>query len=210
MRICLISVEIFAWGKYGGFGRATRAIGRELAARGHTVFAVVPRRQGQRPVELLDGITVLGFSPWAPWTAARLLRDCDADIYHSCEPSFGTYLALQVMPDRKHMVTFRDPRDARDWKMEYDLPSLQADLCGIATSHDSVPGRVGHHRPHPYLHRTLPQWFSDDFSTVASTDLPTGAKNRLTGAGNVQSSWPCPLDAGLKSMDCRNRATQCS
>src|SRR5690606_27640366 len=26
MRICLISVEIFAWGKYGGFGRATRTI----------------------------------------------------------------------------------------------------------------------------------------------------------------------------------------
>ena len=41
MRICLISVEIFAWGKYGGFGRATRTIGRELAQRGHEVFAVV-------------------------------------------------------------------------------------------------------------------------------------------------------------------------
>jgi len=27
MRICLISVEIFSWGKYGGFGRATRIIG---------------------------------------------------------------------------------------------------------------------------------------------------------------------------------------
>jgi len=66
MRICLISVEIFAWGKYGGFGRATRLIGRELARRGHKVSAVVPRRQGQRRVEDLDGITVLGFSPWQP------------------------------------------------------------------------------------------------------------------------------------------------
>ena len=28
------------------------------------------------------------------------------------------------MPDRKHVVTFRDPRDFSDWKMEYDLPSL--------------------------------------------------------------------------------------
>jgi len=36
MRVCLISVEIFAWGKYGGFGRATRLIGRELAKRGWT------------------------------------------------------------------------------------------------------------------------------------------------------------------------------
>lgn len=124
MKICLISVEIFAWGKYGGFGRATRTIGRELAKRGHEVFAVVPKRPGQRAVEILDGIRVLGFSPWTPWASSRLFRDCGADIYHSCEPSFGTYLARKAMPDRKHIVTFRDPRDLRDWKMEYDLPSL--------------------------------------------------------------------------------------
>ena len=37
MRICLICVEIFAWGKYGGFGRATRMIGRELVRRGRDV-----------------------------------------------------------------------------------------------------------------------------------------------------------------------------
>ena len=37
MRICLIAVELFAWGKYGGFGRATRTIGRELVKRGIAV-----------------------------------------------------------------------------------------------------------------------------------------------------------------------------
>ncbi len=124
MRICLISTEIFAWDKYGGFGRATRLIGRELATRGHTVFAVVPRRSGQGAVEQLDGITVLGFDPWRPWAATPLLRECDAQIYHSCEPSFGTYLAMRAMPDRRHLVTFRDPRDFRDWRMEFELPSL--------------------------------------------------------------------------------------
>ena len=124
MRICLISVEIFAWGKYGGFGRATRLIGRELARRGHQVFAVVPRRRGQRQVEDLDGITVLGFSPWQPFTAIALLREADADIYHSCEPSLTSYLALRAMPDRRHMVTFRDPRNARDWLLEFARPSL--------------------------------------------------------------------------------------
>ena len=40
MKICLIAMEIFAWGKYGGFGRATRMIGKELAKRGVTVTAV--------------------------------------------------------------------------------------------------------------------------------------------------------------------------
>jgi glycosyltransferase involved in cell wall biosynthesis len=124
MRICLISVEIFAWGKYGGFGRATRTIGRELARLGTEVFAVVPRRKGQRPVEELDGMTVLGFSPYFPWSAWKLFKKCDAQVYHSCEPSFGSYLAMKAMPHRKHIVTFRDPRDLHDWKMEFQLPSL--------------------------------------------------------------------------------------
>jgi glycosyltransferase involved in cell wall biosynthesis len=123
MKICLLSVEIFAWGKYGGFGRATRIIGRELAKRGHQVYAVVPRRKGQQEREELDGITVFGFNPYWPWSAIKWIKKADADIYHSCEPSFSTYLAKKCMPSRKHMVTFRDPRDITDWKMEFELPS---------------------------------------------------------------------------------------
>jgi len=124
VRICFISVEIFAWGKYGGFGRAARTIGRELVKRGVEVFAVVPRREGQKPVEVLDGIAVLGFSPHNPWSAKKLFIECNADIYHSCEPSFGTYLAMKSVPSKKHIVTCRDPRDFNDWKMEFELPSL--------------------------------------------------------------------------------------
>lgn len=126
MRICLISVEIFAWGKYGGFGRATRLIGRELARRGVEVYAVVPRRNEQRPVEDLDGIRVLGFEPKDLRSAYRLMREADADLYHSQEPSLGTFLAMQAMPDRKHIVTFRDPRDLENWRIEFRLPSLSA------------------------------------------------------------------------------------
>jgi glycosyltransferase involved in cell wall biosynthesis len=66
----------------------------------------------------------MSIEPRHPWSAKRLFRECDADIYHSCEPSLATYLAMKAMPDRKHVVTFRDPRDFLDWKMEYDLPSL--------------------------------------------------------------------------------------
>ena len=124
MRVCLISVEIFAWGKYGGFGRATRVIGRELVKRGVEVFAVVPRRAGQGRVETLDGITVLGFNPKAPLSAAELLRQCDADVYHSQEPSLATHLARRAMPSRKHVVTLRDPRELGDWLTELRYPSL--------------------------------------------------------------------------------------
>jgi glycosyltransferase involved in cell wall biosynthesis len=124
MKICLISVEIFAWGKYGGFGRSTRMIGRELVKRGMSVTAVVPRRMGQGSVEDLDGIRVLGFDFNSPFSALKLLQEADADIYHSQEPSFGTYLAQRAMPDRKHVVTFRDTRTMRDWWIEFLYPSL--------------------------------------------------------------------------------------
>ena len=124
MHICLISVEIFAWGKYGGFGRATRTIGSELAKRGVTVTAVVPRRSGQRPVEELDGIRVLSFRLSDLLKVTGLFRKVDADVYHSQEPSLGTYFAMRALPDRKHVVTFRDPRDAEDWRIELKLPTL--------------------------------------------------------------------------------------
>jgi glycosyltransferase involved in cell wall biosynthesis len=124
MRVCLIAVEIFAWGKYGGFGRATRLIGRELSRRGISVSAVVPRRDGQAAIEDLDGIQVYGFSPKEPWSATKLYQTVDADIYHSQEPSLGTYLAQRAMPDRKHIITFRDTRDANDWLTEFRLPSV--------------------------------------------------------------------------------------
>ncbi len=124
MKICLIAVEIFAWGKHGGFGRSTRMIGRELARRGVEVTAVVPRRGEQKPVEMLDGIRVLGFDPSRPFSALELFREADADIYHSQEPSFGTYLAKRAMPDRKHIVTFRDTRNLRDWGIEFMYPTV--------------------------------------------------------------------------------------
>jgi glycosyltransferase involved in cell wall biosynthesis len=124
VRICLISMEIFAWGKHGGYGRATRIIGRELVRRGLEVYAVVPRRGSQRPLEVLDGITVLGFPPARPWRAAALLRQCNAQIYHSQEPSFATILARSAAPHRKHVVTLRDTRDRGDWMTELRYPSL--------------------------------------------------------------------------------------
>lgn len=123
MKVCLICVEIFAWGKYGGFGRSTRMLGRELVKRGIEVTAVVPRRDGQKEVEILDGIRVLGFSRFNPLSMIRLFREVDADIYHSQEPSFGTCLAQVAMPKRKHVVTFRDTRLLRDWWIEFIYPT---------------------------------------------------------------------------------------
>lgn len=110
LRICLLCEEIFAWDKYGGFGRAMRTIGRCLVQRRQSVTAIVPRRAGQGPVEDLDGIRVLGYEQNRPWQIGRLARMAYADVYHSCEPSFASYAAQRAMPDRRHIVTVRDLR----------------------------------------------------------------------------------------------------
>ena len=124
MHICFVCVEFFAWGKYGGFGRATRTIGRELAQRGVQVSAIVPRRGEQRAVEVLDGVQVFGFNQKDILSSTNLYQKADADIYHSEEPSFGTYLAQRAMPHKKHIVTFRDTRTNYDWFTELRLPSM--------------------------------------------------------------------------------------
>ncbi|MDZ4749229.1 MAG: glycosyltransferase family 4 protein [Saprospiraceae bacterium] len=122
-RICLICVEIFAFGKYGGFGKATRTIGAELVKRGYEVFAVVPRRLDQRAEENLDGITVLSYKPGDVLSSGALYKKINADIYHSCEPSVGTYLAKKHVPGARHIATVRYPRDAHDWYLDFLYPS---------------------------------------------------------------------------------------
>ncbi len=122
-KICLICVEIFAWGKYGGFGKATRIIGRELVKRGYDVYAVVPRREDQQEEEVLDGIKVLSFLPSQLFSSGKIYERIQADIYHSCEPSLGTWLAMKHVPNAAHVVTARDPRERKDWIMEFSYPS---------------------------------------------------------------------------------------
>lgn len=124
MHICFISTEIFAWGKYGGFGRATRFIGRELVKRGVRVSAIVPIRGDQKPFEILDGIEVHGFNIKDPIATLKTFRSVEADVYHSEEPSTGTYLARIIHPNKKHITTFRDTRLTIDWLIELRYPSL--------------------------------------------------------------------------------------
>ena len=122
MRVCLMCVEFFI-NKSGGFGRATRTIGRELAKRGVEVFAIVPQQGDQQPREVHDGVTVLAFPKSRFWEAEKLAKEVDADIYHSCEPSMITVFAERAMPDRKHVITFRDPRNWDDWVKEFERPA---------------------------------------------------------------------------------------
>ncbi len=127
---------MFAWGKYGGFGRYVRVVGAELARRGFDVCCVIPRSANQTALEDLDGIKVFGL-PYptslvdsvpsellARAYAPFLYSKCRADIYHSVNPSFFTLLAKLANPTAKHIIAFSDLRDAKDWQTITSVPGL--------------------------------------------------------------------------------------
>lgn len=110
---------MFGVGHYGGFGRATRMIGRELASRGVEVTAVVPRRSHDWSDDFrLDGMRVRQVTAGRPLNTLRLLRRIGADLFHSQEPSMLTALAQIAVPSAPSLVTFRDPLDAAGWRAE--------------------------------------------------------------------------------------------
>lgn len=125
MRICLICTEFFGWGASGGFGYATRVLGRELVKRGIDVCAAVPQPRGTDETSLtIDGVRIYGFPRLSFLKSADIYRSCDADIYHSMEPSLGTYIAMKAMPERKHLASLQDPRTTRDWLIEFRHSTL--------------------------------------------------------------------------------------
>ncbi len=116
MRVCFVVTEIFAWGVYGGFGFLTREIGKNLVKKGVEVYVVTKQRvdEGQRTIEELDGIKILGFPKILK--SKNLFKLVDADIYHSQEPTIFSYLAKKAKPNKKHIITFQDPRDDKDYE----------------------------------------------------------------------------------------------
>lgn len=128
MRVCLICNQIAAWGKIGGFGSMARMIGRNLVQRGVEVCVVCRRRGGQRREETLDGMRVIGLNAWQTLTSKSVFADVNADVFHSQEPTIGTWLAQRAMPRARHVVTCIDPRDKGDWRVEFKHSTLKRKL----------------------------------------------------------------------------------
>lgn len=117
--VCILTSQYFGWGKIGGFGSMSRALAEALAARGIDASVIVPRRRGQQPHERVGGVEVFSFPPLDILEVRRLIRTVSASVFHSQDPTFLTALAQWVRPDALHVVTCRDPRDARDWWVEF-------------------------------------------------------------------------------------------
>ena len=112
LHICLLCMELFGFGSTGGFGRATRMIGRELARRGHQVTIVTrqsPLSEERRTDFMLEGMRVRMYSPRRPFSSWRSIATASADVYHSQDASLATLLAMRAMPEARHVVTFRAP-----------------------------------------------------------------------------------------------------
>ena len=72
-------------------------------------------------------MTVRQYRPDRPWQAVRIFRSLGADVYHSQDTSLGTALAQVAAPSATHVVTFRDPMDRAEWRVESayaDMPRL--------------------------------------------------------------------------------------
>jgi glycosyltransferase involved in cell wall biosynthesis len=118
MRVCFIVSEFFSWGKYGGYGTATRVLATELVRRGLEVSVLTPARGRQPEREEVEGVTVLSFPAQSLRTQFHLLQQTRADVFHSQEPSLGTWLARRAAPQSGHVVTCRDTRVSADWVIE--------------------------------------------------------------------------------------------
>ena len=128
LSLCLVVTELFAWGRKGGFGAATRMIGGELAKRGVDVSVVVPAGRRQGEIEELDGMAVHSF-PLARYPlTGDLYRGIDADVYHSEEPSWGTKIALEAVPGSRHVATSQNPKTRDDWHLVEDYYPLRRRL----------------------------------------------------------------------------------
>jgi glycosyltransferase involved in cell wall biosynthesis len=115
LRVCFIVNEIFHFGVYGGFGALTRTIGRELVKKGFEIYVLMPKAsKDQKTIETLEGMTIIGMPSWKSSIFYKL---CDADVYHSQDPSIGTYYARTKNENAKHIITFQDPRTLAEDKM---------------------------------------------------------------------------------------------
>ncbi len=118
IKICIISSQILNIDKIGGFGSMTKCLADTLASQGHDVSIVVPKKEGQRSKQTVNGVTIYGVDLRDLLQSGSFFSEIDADIYHSQNPNFLTFLALRAQPQKKHVITCRDPRETRDWVIE--------------------------------------------------------------------------------------------
>lgn len=128
MRVCIVCGQIAGFGRIGGFGTMARKIAEGLDRAGVEVSVCVLRTADLKFRQAIGGIPVIAPHPLAFFTGSRIFSRFKADVYHSQEPTLGTYQLRKAFPEAVHVVTSIDPRDEDDWSEEYRRFSLKKKL----------------------------------------------------------------------------------
>lgn len=126
--VCFLALEYFGWGKYGGIGRATRNIAEGLAQRGINTHVIVPKGVDQDTIVIENGVMIHSFKLGRYHSIRKIIREIDADIYHSQDPTPSTVLGMMEKPVSKHIMTCQNPKNMEDWKKVNKFYSLRRRL----------------------------------------------------------------------------------
>jgi glycosyltransferase involved in cell wall biosynthesis len=126
MKVCLVSVEYFAWEINAGFGMFTRKLGTELAKRGVEVEAFITtadysKRAPVGEYEVIDGVKVKTLPRLRHKLFKGKLYKTDADIIHSESAPFDTALTFQNNPSLPKLITVQDLRSYKERKYLFGL-----------------------------------------------------------------------------------------
>lgn len=116
MKICIISSNYVTKNRVGGFASMTRTLARALAKKGYEVVVLVPKKYVQEKID--EPFEVIGLSK-RQMLSKKTYRIIDADIYHSQNQSIMSAIAMLSQPQKKHVITCRDPRNFKDWLIEF-------------------------------------------------------------------------------------------
>lgn len=125
LRICIVCGQVAGFGRIGGFGVMARNLAEALARAGHEVAICVLRTVDLKRHQMMGSIPVTALPASAFFFGSGAFSELKADIYHSQEPTLGTYRMQRAHPNAHHVVTCIDPRDDEDWAEEFRRFSLK-------------------------------------------------------------------------------------
>jgi glycosyltransferase involved in cell wall biosynthesis len=126
VKVCLVSVEYFAWGINAGFGMFTRKLGTELVKHGVEVEAFITTADYSKRVpvgeyEDIDGVKVKTLPRLKHKLFKGKVYKTDADIIHSESSPFDTSLTFRNNPILPKLITVQDLRSYKERKWLYGL-----------------------------------------------------------------------------------------
>ena len=126
MKVCLVSIEYFAWGINAGFGMFTRKLGTELVKHGVEVEAFISATNYADRVPIgeyedIDGAKVKTLPRIRHKLFKGNLFKTDADVIHSESSQFDTAFTFKNNPGIPKVLTVQDLRTYQERKLLYSL-----------------------------------------------------------------------------------------